>query len=163
MSDMVEEPLTPEDLALLADLGRVVAAVDPVPTGLAERALFALSLERLEAEVLELQLFADAGIRSEASEASETVEARTVTFASARITVMITVTPDAPGWVRVDGWVAPAGRYLVSVRRAEGGSALETDDEGGFVLERVGTGPASLVLRRADGTGPTVSTPVTEW
>lgn len=160
MNDMVEEPLTPEDLALLADLGRVVAAVDPVPAGLAERTLFALSLVRLEAEVLELQLFADAGIRSEASEA---VEARTVTFASAQITVMITVTPDAPGWVRVDGWVAPAGRYLVSVGRPEGGSALETDDDGGFVLERVGTGPASLVLRRADGTGPTVSTPVTEW
>lgn len=156
---MIDEPMTPEDLALLADLGRVVAAADPVPDGLVERTLFALSLERLEAEVLELQLAAGA-LRSESS---ETVETRTVTFAASYVTIMITLSPDGPGRVRVDGWVAPAGRYLVGVERSEGTSTVETDEDGGFVLERVDTGPASLALRRADGTGPTITTPVIEW
>lgn len=156
---MIDEPLTPQDLALLADLGRVVIAIDPVPAGLAERALFALSLERLEAEVLELQL--SAGVLR--SGPSETVEARTVTFAAAHVTIMITVSPDGQGRVRVDGWVAPADRYLVNVERADGSALVETDEDGGFVLERVAAGPASLVLRRADGTGPTISTPVIEW
>ena len=47
-------PLDARDHALLADLARVVTRVDPVPEGLAERALFALTLEALHTEMVEL-------------------------------------------------------------------------------------------------------------
>lgn len=145
----------PDDAALLADLARVLEAADPPPPGLAERALFALSLARLEAELAEIQHLVPAGIRSE-----EVV--RTVTFTASHVTVMITVTPTEPGLVRVDGWVAPGARYRIEVHRPGSVTEVDTDDDGAFVLE-VPAGAAGLVLHRADGTGPTVSTPVVEW
>ena len=153
-----QDPMDDRDRALLADLGRVVRQVDPVPDGLADRALFAITLDGLESELVEL-------VRVEAPELAlrgeETVTARTVTFTADPCTVMITMSP-GEGGVRLDGWIAPAMRCTVTVFRPDGEIHAESDDEGCFVLEDVPAGPASLVLRRSDGTGPTVSTPVIE-
>ena len=140
-----QDPMDARDRALLADLGRVVRQVDPVPDG-------------LESELVEL-------VRVEAPEPAlrgeETVTARTVTFTADPCTVMITMSP-GPGGVRVDGWIAPSMRCEITLFRPDGEVRAESDDEGCFVLEDVPTGPASLVLRRSDGAGPTVSTPVIE-
>lgn len=154
-----DEGMDARDLAALAALGRVVEAVDPVPAGLVDRALFALTLDRLQAEMVELvRLETPAlAVRGDA----ETVEARTITFTADPCTVMISLSAGASG-VRVDGWVAPAVRCVVEVYRPEGRIATESDDDGCFVLADVPHGPASFVLRRVDGTGPTVSTPVIE-
>lgn len=153
-----DDPFDARDLALLADLGRVIERVDPAPDGLADRALFALTLAGLHEEMVELvrlELPA-AAVRGE-----EQVQARTVTFTADPATVMITVSPGPQG-VRLDGWVAPPARYVVEVHRPDGDVSVESDDEGCFVVEDVPGGAASLVLRRADGTGPAVSTPVIE-
>ncbi|MCV2395582.1 hypothetical protein OEB99_14790 [Actinotalea sp. M2MS4P-6] len=153
-----DEVMDARDRELLTHLGRVVQQVDPVPDGLAERSLFALTLADLQAEMVEL-------VRMETPELAlrgeETVTARTITFTADPCTVMITVSPGEAG-VRIDGWVAPAMRCTVDVLRPEGEVRTESDDEGCFVIEDLPRGPASLVLRRTDGTGPAVSTPVIE-
>lgn len=160
-----DEVLDLRDRSVLADLARVVATVDPVPVGLADRALFALTLAGLHEEIVELTRLStpELAVRGE-DRTDETVRARTITFTAEPCTVMITLSPAGAsdeGW-RVDGWVAPAARYAVELVRPGTSVAAESDDDGCFVLDGVPAGPASLVLRRADGTGPTVATPVIE-
>ncbi len=153
-----DEVMDARDRQLLADLGRVAGQVDPPPEGLAERSLFALTLADLQTEMIEL-------VRLDAPELAlrgeEAVQARTITFTADPCTVMISLSPGEDG-VRIDGWVAPAMRCTVDVHRPDGSLTVESDDEGCFVVEAVPAGPASLVLRRTDGTGPVVSTPVIE-
>jgi len=167
-----DEVLDQRDRGVLAELARVVATVDPVPEGLAERALFALTLAGLHEEMVELTRLAspELAVRGEETQAGETVRAKTITFTAEACTVMITLSPSvagAPGpsgraaW-RVDGWVAPSARYVVELVRPGVTLSVESDDDGCFVLDDVPSGPAGLVLRRADGTGPTVATPVIE-
>lgn len=155
------EPMDARDLAVLADLARVVARVDPVPEGLAERALFALTLEALHTEMVELVRLDSPALALRGEGAVESVEARTITFTAEPCTVMITLSVGEDG-VRIDGWVAPATRCTVDVVRPEGQVTVESDDQGCFVVEGLPAGPASLVLRRLDGVGPAMSTPVIE-
>lgn len=152
-----DEPLDEVDLRVLAGLRRTLHVVDPVPDDLAGRVVFALSLEALHTQVMELQLLEvpELAVRGE-----PTVEARTITFTAPPVTVMITLSVATSGGVRVDGWAAPARRYDVELLRPGGSVRTQTDDDGGFVLADVPAGPASLVLRH--GTGPAVSTPVIE-
>ncbi|WP_372595339.1 hypothetical protein [Actinotalea sp.] len=150
-----DEPLDAVDLALLDDLSRILGTIDPVPEGLVDRALFALTLEGLNAEVMALHRQEPAlAVRGEPTR----VEMRTITFSSDPLTVMISLS-EGPTGVRIDGWTAPAERYVVQVYGPDGFVSTESDDDGCFVFPDVAPGPASLVLRRAAG-GPVVSTPV---
>ncbi|MFC8922264.1 hypothetical protein [Cellulosimicrobium sp. NPDC057127] len=155
-----DEPLDEVDVALLADLARIAEALDPVPAGLAERSLFAVTLAGLEAEVMELEYVQvpEMSVRGEAPP----VEARTITFTSESVTVMISLSPVEGGRVRIDGWAAPATSLRVELHRP--GSVTETtsDEDGRFVFDDVDRGPASLVVRRTDHAGSAVSTPVVE-
>lgn len=152
-----DAPLDDEDVVVLGGLRRALAAVDPVPADLVERSLFALSMEALHAQVMELQLLEvpEMAVRGDA-----TVEARTITFTADPVTVMISLSVSPSGGVRIDGWAAPARRYDVELLRPGGSITTRSDDDGGFVLPDVPPGPAGLVLRHASG--PAVSTPVIE-
>lgn len=150
-----DTPMDASDLALLEDLARVLGTVDPVPDGLVERSLFALTLEGLNAEVMKLHREEPAfAVRGEPTR----VEVRTITFSSDPVTVMVSLSEGETG-VRIDGWAAPAERYVIQVYGPDGFTSTESDEEGCFVFPDVPPGPASLVLRRAAG-GPVVSTPV---
>jgi hypothetical protein len=158
-----DEPLDGTDVALLTRLAQVVATTDPVPDGLVERSLFAMTLAGLEAEVMELQLVeAPAGsVRGEAPP----LEARTISFTHERLTVMIALSPADDGeHVRIDGWVAPAGAgFTVELRQPGGDRTAATDEDGRFVLTDADRGPASLLVRPAEGDdSAAVSTPVIE-
>lgn len=159
MSEYSEhDPLDEVDVAVLTGLGRVLDRVDPVPSGLVDRTLFALTLEGLHTEVMELQLLE---VPEPALRGDVTVEARTITFTADPVTVMITLSVSPTGGVRVDGWAAPAQRYEVELLRPDGtATTTHTDDDGSFVLADVPSGPAGLVLRH--GRGPAVRTPVIE-
>jgi len=154
-----DETVDARDLAVLADLARVLDTLDPMPVGIVDRTLFALTLDRLHTEVMDL-------VRLEAPLAAvrggQTVHARTITFTSEQVTAMITLSVSPSGAVRVDGWVAPATRFDIELHRPDCVLHAQSDDDGAFVLPDVPAGPAGLVLRRADGTGPAVSTPVIE-
>jgi hypothetical protein len=152
-----DAPIDEGDVRVLAGLRRALGAVDPVPDDLVERSLFALSLEALHTQVMELQLLE---VPEMALRGETTVEARTITFTAEPVTVMITLSVSPSGGVRVDGWAAPSRTYDVELLRPGGSVRTQTDDDGGFVLPDVPPGPASLVLRHASG--PAVSTPVIE-
>lgn len=158
------DPLDQEDREILADLARIVTRLDPVPDGLAERALFALTLEGLHAEVMELHRVDAPALALRGDDWADTaaVEARTITFSTDSVTVLVSLSAGPAGGVRIDGWSAPATRFAVELYRPDGCTGTESDDEGCFVIPEVAPGPASLVLRRIDGAGPTVSTPVIE-
>ena len=148
------------DLTILASLARVLDQIDPVPPGLVDRTLFALTLEGLHTEVMELQRLEQPALAVRGQD--RTVQARTITFTSDSITAMVTLSRAASGGVRIDGWAAPATRYEIELHRPDGVLHGASDDDGSFVLADVPPGPASLVLRRVDGQGPAVSTPVVE-
>ncbi|WP_084800470.1 hypothetical protein [Promicromonospora kroppenstedtii] len=161
--------LDAEDGAVLTRLARAVGAVDPVPEGLVERSLFAITLAGLEAELMEA-VYLDAplaGVRGAAAAAraddAAPAEAKTITFTHDSLTVMITLSPSAGGKVRIDGWAAPAAGLDVELHRP-GVDVLTTasDEDGRFAFDSVERGRASLVVRRTDGGGGAVSTPIIE-
>lgn len=153
-----DDPLDDVDVAVLGRIGHLVATLDPVPDGLVERSLFAVTLAALEAEVMELSYVGTPAmsVRGDAPP----VEARTITFTHDTLTVMVSLSLDETGLVRVDGWLAPAAALQVELHRPDGMRSTTSDEDGRFVLEGVRRGPASLVVRRPDGAA--VSTPVVE-
>ncbi|WP_149204194.1 hypothetical protein [Actinotalea subterranea] len=158
-------PMDADDLAVLAELARLFERVDPPPRGLVDRTLFALTLEALQTQVMELQHLEQPALSVRGDGGApgrESVEARTITFTADAVTVMITLSEGPHGGVRIDGWSAPATRFVVDLYRPDDHLQTESDDDGAFVIPDVPPGLASLVLRRADGAGPAVSTPVIE-
>ena len=158
-----DEPLDTEDVTLLARLARIFHEADPAPEGLVDRSLFALTLEGLHTEVAELQraegpVLALRGANEGTGAAS--VESRTITFLADSVTVLVALSAGESGSVRIDGWTAPATVFAIELYRPDGVTGGVSDDDGRFVIADVPPGPASLVMRRADGTGRAVSTPV---
>ncbi|GAB4084389.1 hypothetical protein GCM10028784_10190 [Myceligenerans cantabricum] len=162
-----DEPLDDADLAVLAQLADVAGRVDPMPADLVERALFATTLAGLEAEMMEAVQLSEplAGVRSAAAPTEDApTEARTISFTHGDLTLMIQLSRERAGLVRVDGWIAvPTPSYTVELRRP--GAELETteaDEDGRFSFPRVKRGAASLIVRRPEAHGGAVSTPVIE-
>lgn len=127
------------DELLLADIGRVVDALDPPPEGLVERVRFALDLESLDVEVARWER-ADAlvGVRGNGHD--------TITFTVSDLTVMINLTRVGTCH-RIDGWLVPAGEYGVEVRVAGHDTASTVaDDVGRFVLHDVPHGTTQIVV-----------------
>jgi hypothetical protein len=154
-------PLDDVDIAVLARLARAVAVLDPVPDGLVERSLFAVTLAGLESEVMELQRIETpvGSVRGEAP----SLEARTITFTHESLTVMISLSPSDDGRnVRVDGWLAPAAELVVELRQPDGTQTTTADEDGRFSFDAVDRGPTSLLVRTPDGSTGPVSTPVIE-
>jgi hypothetical protein len=150
------------DVADVRALDRVAAvyeSLDPVPAGLVDRIQFGITLDALHAEIAQLQRSDDLlGVRS-----GEATEVQTVTFTSASLTTMVTITPTSSERVRVDGWVAPGGGVMVELRTV--GDTLHTtaDADGRFVFGEVPRGLAQFVLRTPTaGTHPPVVTPAIE-
>jgi hypothetical protein len=124
---------------------------DPVPPDLAGRVCFALELEDLEVELA--QLSEELGLVG----ARGDEHARTVTFTSASLSVMVTLGEVVGGVVRVDGWIADGAGLVVTLRRGAGpGPATEShssdrtttaDDDGRFVFEGVSCGIVQFVFR----------------
>jgi hypothetical protein len=158
-SDLADAPLDGEDLHVLGRIAALYDTLDPVPDGLVDRIQFGITLDALHAEVAQLQRAGDlVGVRS-----AEATEARTVTFASASLTVMITITPTSPERVRLDGWAAPGEGIAVELHTVDGPLATSADADGRFVFEDVPRGLARLLLTPAAESGlPPVVTPSVE-
>lgn len=139
----------PDD-ELMAQVARLVNELDPMPTGLVERAQFATSVELafdglddLEFLDVEVAQWADnrtlAGVRGGLP--------GTITFFVGDLTVMVNVTRTGERQ-RIDGWLVPAGAHGVEVRVADHGSSTTTADAGGrFVLTDVPRGTTQLLVR----------------
>jgi hypothetical protein len=137
-----------EDVRVLAAMADGYTAIDPVPAGLVERIKFGITLDALHAEVAELQRCGDlTGARSGGAS-----DAQTVTFTSASLTTMVTITPISADRARLDGWVAPGGEASIEVRTADGSRRTTADADGRFVFEDVPRGLVQFVLRPTSGT-----------
>lgn len=162
---------TPEDYALdtLAGaaiddadadvLGRIAAVytkLDPVPGGLIDRIAFGITLDALNAELAELQRsHSVVGVRAEETSANM------VTFTSASLTTMVTITATSPELARLDGWITPQGIRGVELRTVAGSRRTESDADGRFVFEDVARGLVQLTFYAADDGRP-VLTPALE-
>ncbi len=159
-----DDPFDAGDEALLSDLSGVFSTIDPVPDRLAGLSLFAITVEQLRADMLELEHVDTPALAARANEADEreVVRTGTITFACEPVTVMINLSESPTGGLCIDGWVAPAEHYRVEIYQPGARVSVDSDEDGAFVLFDVPEGPTCLALRRADGTGPTVCTPVIE-
>ena len=146
-------PLDETDEAILAELAQLLTDVDPVPDDLIGRIQFSLALDEVYAEVAEVtRVASDALAVRHDPVAGERTES--LTFSAERLTAMVTVVR-ADGRLRMDGWVAPAARFLVRVRMQDDGDReVETDESGRFVVEGLPEGFAQLSFHRVreDGT-----------
>lgn len=112
---------------------------DPVPPGLADRVSVALAVADLDAELLELvEDLAVAGARGED-------RARTVTFSSDTVSVMVTI-DEGPRGVRLDGWVGEGGGIRVELRGPDGSRDTVADEDGRFAFDGIAAGVVRLVL-----------------
>lgn len=139
-------PLDGDDVAVLDRIAGLYERLDPVPPGLIDRITFGITLDALHAEIAELQSAPDlAGVRADGA------TAQTVTFTSASLTTMITITPVATETVRIDGWVAPGGGVTVELRTSTSVHSTTADADGRFVFTEVARGYAQFVLRQPAG------------
>ncbi|WP_034593396.1 hypothetical protein [Hamadaea tsunoensis] len=136
-----------DDDKLLQELRAVYETIDPVPSDLTERVMFALGLDGLDAEVARLQDEVLIGSGARASDRT-----RTITFDCVRLSIMISVAPMHEG-LRIDGWLAPPGELDIELRTApaqpEEAAVLReaTADAGGrFVFENVPHGLVQIVV-----------------
>jgi hypothetical protein len=159
-TELAEQPLDTDDLAVLNALRAMYDEADPVPDGLVERIQFEITLDALEAELATLMQLdlADAGARGTATES-----VRTITFTSESLTTMVTLTPQPGGSVRVDGWAAPGAGIRVEVLLPGGPRQTYADDDGRFVFESLPSGLAKFALHLETGSGSsTVMSPTIE-
>lgn len=138
-----------QDLRALATLRTILQASDPVPSGLAERAKFAMSVAALEAEVAEITTTTAelAGVRS-----TQYDRAGTITFSSDQLSAMITIEMVDGGSARLSGWVT-TGPTHVELRERSRTQETTTDDAGRFTFASVERGLVHLVMRRLDDPG----------
>jgi hypothetical protein len=146
------------DIETLHRMRAMYDALDPVPSGLVDRITFGITLDALHAEIAELQRSDElVGVRGD-----ETAQAQTITFTSARLTTMVTITVLSPDRVRLDGWVAPGGGVAVEFRLDEQTLSATCDADGRFVFADVPRGLAQFVLRSPAADEPPVITPSVE-
>jgi hypothetical protein len=147
------------DARIFTQLAGLYTALDPVPTGLVERIQFGITLDALHAELAELERSDDlVGVRSEGA-----TEVQTVTFTSANLTIMITVTVVSAERVRIDGWAAPGGGVSVDLRSVDGVITETADTDGRFAFVDAPRGLAQFVVRQPGaGPHPPVITPSIE-
>jgi hypothetical protein len=136
------------DLANLGQVRDLFAHADPVPSDLAERIKFAITVEALHAEVAELMDSARLVTRGTDSKVEPT-PTDSVTFTAASVSLMVSAGPsdagDAEDRVRLDGWVTVPGAQVEAVT-TEGNSSALSDANGRFVLDDLPHGPVHFVV-----------------
>jgi hypothetical protein len=143
------------DLANLGQVRDLFAHADPVPSDLAERVKFAITVHALHAEVAELMDSALLTTRSADAAGVEPTLTDSVTFTAASVSLMVSAGPAGPAGrgdaddtddrVRVDGWVTTAGAQIEAVT-SEGSSTVISDANGRFVLDDLPHGPVHFVV-----------------
>lgn len=157
-----EHDMTVHDEGTLDTLRRMWEVRDPVPADLAERVSFALALEHLDAEVMMLaaEVLVPVGARGEE-------HARSVTFSSDHLSVMVTFTDADPDAVRVDGWIGEGAGMTVGVRpgRTNGvppavDRTTTADDDGRFSFVDLPHGLVQLVFQSGESAALRLPRPV---
>lgn len=146
------------DDEVLRAIAELHGSLDPVPAGLTEQITFALSVQALHAEVAEIVRTAEpAGVRSDYA------TAQTLTFSAESLSVMVTLTPDSGGTVRIDGWVTGApGAVTIEVLTSAGSASTTSDSDGRFVIASHPHGLVRFAFQPAGAGHRPVMTPLVE-
>lgn len=153
-----------DDDALVAELCRIAAQLDPPPPHLHEAARAVLAWRRADQELAALaELSADpvddepalAGVRSHGTPALFTFEADEVS-----VELEVAGTPRTGG-LRLVGQIVPPQSGHVVVRQTHGELSVEVDELGRFRTDGVSTGPTSLRCRL--GSGEAAHEVITDW
>ena len=136
------------DIANLGHVRDLFGHADPVPSDLAERIKFAITVHALHAEVAELM--DSALLTTRGAEAKvEPTPTESVTFTAASMSLMVTAGPmdsdETEDRVRVDGWVTTPGARVEAVT-SEGSISVISDANGRFVLDDLPHGPVHFVV-----------------
>ena len=146
------EAIDARDIANLGQLRDLFAHADPVPSDLAERMKFAITVHALHAEVAELMDSALLTTRGADSKVEPT-PTDSVTFTAASVSLMVSASPsgqdDTDARVRVDGWVTSPGAQVEAVT-TEGSRSALSDANGRFVLDDLPHGPVHFVITDPD-------------
>lgn len=140
-----DEPLDDADFGVLGDIRELFEAVDPMPADLPERIRFSLALRDLEIEVARL---AEEDQLTVAARGKE--QARTITFDSDSLTIMIRIDANRDGTVRVDGWLAPPQNRQVEIKTTADPLTATSDAQGRFAFARVPRGTAQFIVHPAE-------------
>jgi hypothetical protein len=151
-----DEPLDELDLRLLAGVRELWEDADPMPATLVDQIRFAIQLEDVDLEVMRIR--EQEGFASSRSAAEQ---GRLITFDSESLTIMVNVSPEPGGSIRLDGWLTPPAEHPIEVRNRNGTLTTTSDAEGRFAVCGVPHGMVQ-VLVRTRGTSRTVSTPAIE-
>jgi hypothetical protein len=134
--------LMPDDASLLALLRGAIEDHDPVPARLVDAAVGSFAWRTIDAELADLvedsSLDALAGIRSDGGP-------RLLTFEFRDTAVVLEVSGSGTSRHMLGQLVGSEGPSSVEVRHAAGSVRVDTDDLGRFAVDRVPSGPMSLV------------------
>jgi hypothetical protein len=164
------EQLFDDSDALLGRLGDAVLSVDPIPSGLTDRIVFALAFDELLTEattVVETATLAEVDLPGARGE-QRAGRIRSLEVTARGLTAMLTIGPDTEaGGHRVDGWLAAdrmPGRTWTAILRIGGRRRQNTtvDADGRFVLTEVPAGLVQLVFTSDGPNAVTVVTPAFE-
>lgn len=150
------QPFDSTDERILRELREVASRLDPCPSDLTERITFALTVQALHAEVAELTSQPEPVSRSSATQ--EPAEATTVTYSTESLSVMVSLSRDGAGRVRLDGWLTCGAATVELDLGAEGTRTTEADADGRFALTDLPHGRTAHLLVRP-GEGRPVLTP----
>jgi hypothetical protein len=143
------EPFDSTDETILRELRETAARLDPCPADLVERITFALTVQALQAEVAQLTSQAELVSRSFATQ--EPAEATTVTYSTESVSIMVSLSRDAVGRARLDGWLTCGPAQVELDLGAHGTRTADADADGRFVLPDLPPGPAHLLVRPPQG------------
>lgn len=138
-----------DDDALMAELRRVAAEVDPVPPGVVEAARAAIATRHLDHEIAELvadSADAGSGLLFEAVRGPGVGESRLLTFDGGGVQVDVDLAPMGSGLRVIGQFTGPVTEC--ALEHGDGG-ALEVavDELGRFVADGVPAGPMRLRYR----------------
>jgi hypothetical protein len=143
---------TDEDGRILDRLRDLYTTLDPMPDDLVTLTRFALEIESLDADGVEIATRREDG-RLAASGTRGTERVRVITFDSDSLTVMIRVTATDGATLRIDGWIAPAGRHAIELRTAANPMDVTSDENGRFAFDDVPGGMTQFAIdQRGDHT-----------
>lgn len=142
-----------DDDALMAELRRIAAEVDPVPQSVIEAAHAAIATRHLDHELAELvadSADAESGLLFEAVRGPGVAESRLLTFDGGGVQVDVDLAPAGGGLRLIGQFTGPVTEC--AVERGDGGALeLAVDELGRFVADDVPPGPMRLRYRSEIG------------
>jgi len=142
-----------DDEALMAELRRIAAEVDPVPPGVIDAARAAILTRRLDHEIAELiadSTDANSGLLFEAVRGPGVAESRLLTFDGGGVQVDVDLEPAGAGLRMIGQFTGPVTEC--GVEHGDGGALeVDVDELGRFVADDVPSGPMRLRYRTEIG------------